>query len=1856
MMMLNLPQYQETDQLYAGTRTLVYRAIRAIDSQPVIIKVLRNPHPNFNELVQFCNQYIITHNLEHPAIVQPLALDIYGNGYALVMPDDGAIALSDYWQVSTRSLTEFLDIAIQLAQALHYLIEQRIIHKDIKPSNILIHPKTRQVKLIDFSISSWLPKEQQQLTHLNGLEGTLAYISPEQTGRMNRGIDYRTDFYSLGVTFFELLTGKLPFETSDPMELVHCHIAKMPPELGNGEEIPQVVSNIVMRLMAKNAEDRYQSALGLKHDLERCLQQWEATKKITPFKLGARDVCDRFLIPEKLYGREAEVQILLNAFERVANSPESGHRRAEIILLAGFSGIGKTAVVNEVHKPIIKQRGYFIKGKFDQFNCNIPFSAFVQAFRDLMSQLLGESDADLANWTAKILEAVGENGQVLIDVIPELEQIIGKQPTVPELSGSAAQNRFNLLFGKFVRVFTTKEHPLVIFLDDLQWADSASLNLLKLLMDESEVGYLLVLGAYRDNEVFPAHPLILTLDDITKQGANINTLTLAPLDEADINRLVADTLLCSVEIAAPLSQLVYQKTQGNPFFATQFLKGLHEDGWIKFEAKVGYWQCDLAQVRQLALTDDVVEFMVGRLRKLPQATQEVLKLAACIGNRFDLATLAVVCDRTQEEVASDIWTGLQEGFVVPESESYKFFQTGDYEVKEVEEIAVGYRWLHDRVQQAAYALIPDDQKQTTHYRIGQLLLQKIPSETREDRIFELVSQLNYGIAFITEQKERDKLAQFNLIACRKARSTTAYQAGREYAKTGLSLLGENAWQRQYEMSLAFHDIAAELASLCGDFEAMEQFIGAVIAQAHSLLEQVNVYRMRILSNTSRNKLTEAIAIAQQVLQQLGVNFSEAPKQNDIQQVVAEINQLIANRNIEDLVNLPMMTDREKIAIVQIANSVIPVAYVVGSPLFSLLVALSVKLSIQYGNTSVSAFIYACYGIIACNMQQDVDAGVKFGQLALQIVSKLEAKAVKPEVLMVVGAFLLHRKSHIREMLTLLQEGYGAALEVGNLEYVGYTAQYFCLNSFWCSQPLVTLEQETRAYCHALMQLNQLTTANYCRIYWQSILNLLGIYEHPIILSGEAIQEAEFLPRLLCVHDSMGLYFFYLYKLMLCYLFGEIESAQNYAVEASRYSMAGSGFVSESSFYFYNSLTALAALSPCSEETLEAFQQVEQNQTQLQQYWAYYAPMNHQHKVDLVEAEKCRVLGQKIEAIELYDRAIAGAKENGYTQDEALANELAAKFYLAWGKEKIAAVYMQEAYYCYARWGAKAKTDHLEKTYPQLLTPILQQPQSPLNLSNQQTSTQNFGTVTTATSVLDLISVIEASQALSEEIELDALLSKLMHIVIENAGADKGALILDNSGTWEIAAQCVNGNCHLSTIPLDQADNLPSSIINTVKRTQQTLLINNIKQDKTFTTDPYLFQQQPQSLCCTPILNQGKLVGILYLENHLTTEAFTPDRIKVLNLLTTQAAISIENARLYQRVEDYNRTLERQVAERTEQLQQKNQELAQTLQELKATQDGLIQSEKMAALGQLVAGIAHEINTPLGAIRAAIGNTDKALEGALSQIPQLLPQLNSQQQADFFSVLEQSLRHQPSLSTREKREIKRTLTQQLESHAIANAKQLAHLLTEGGLHHSFDAQLSLLQTPQANQIVQIAYDIARLHANSQTINNAVERSSKIVFALKSYARYDRSGEKQSVQITEGIETVLELYHNYLKKGVTVIRHYQPVPEISCYPDELVQVWTNLIHNAVQAMDSKGTLDIGVRQQNQEIVVEVTDSGCGIPPEIKDKIFQPFFTTKPAGEGSGLGLDIVQKIIEKHQGTITFASVPGNTTFTVTLPMQ
>ncbi|MEH2015610.1 ATP-binding sensor histidine kinase [Nostoc sp.] len=1799
--LVTIPGYQVKEQLYNGSKTLVYRGYRETDSLRVVIKLLKNPYPSFSELVQFRNQYTITKNLNSPLIIQTYSLEPYQNGYVLVMEDFGGISLKESGIGSSlQNLTEFLQIAIALCNILDILYRDRIIHKDIKPANILINPETKQVKLIDFSIASLLPRETQTLISPNLLEGTLAYISPEQTGRMNRGIDYRTDFYSLGVTFYELLTGKLPFESKDMMELVHCHIAKLPAPL-EPFKIPKSISDIVMKLMAKNAEERYQSALGLKYDLENCLTQLQSTGKIESFPIAQRDVCDRFIIPDKLYGRETEVEILLQAFERVSLGA------TEMMLVAGFSGIGKTVVVNEVHKPIVRQRGYFIKGKFDQFQKNIPFSAFVQAFRNLMGQLLTLSDAEIQQWKNKILEAVGENGQVILEVIPELSIIIGIQSPAPELSGSAAQNRFNLLFQKFTQVFTSFEHPLVIFLDDLQWADSASLKLLQLLMEQT--GHLLILGAYRDNEVSPTHSFILTGDEIVKTGAVVNTITLQSLSLVDMNQLVADTLNCDRSLAQPLTELVYQKTKGNPFFATQFLKALYEEEQITFDWEARHWQCDIAQVRALAITDDVVEFMALQLQKLPTQTQDVLKLAACIGAEFDLTTLAIVSQQFPEDTAAALWKALQEGLIIPNTEIYKFFIQSD-SVSVCDAAAnPTYRFLHDRVQQAAYSLIPDEQKKTTHHRIGQQLLKNTSESEQEERIFQIVNQINVAVELIEQPTAREELAKLNLIAGRKAKNSTAYSAAVKYFAVGRNLLTSDRWKIQYNLTLTLYVEATEAAYLNTDIDEMEQLAEMVLQQAKTALDTVKVYGVRINAYTSQGQLLKAINTGLMILKQFEIDLPESPDLEDVAQISQKTQALLGTKKPTDLLNLPEMTNPQILAVMQILNEILVPAYLTKPNLNSLIIMTQMNLSMIYGNGSISALGYSSYGLFLCAVAGEIEQGYEFGQLALNLLSKFKEKKIEARVLFVTSTFIIHWKVHVRETLKLLQNAYSSGWESGNLMTLGYAAYAYGFHAYFMGYELSELEQEMTAYSKVLSQINQQTQLNYNELYRQSIINLLGQTASPSLLLDEADKEQELLARYQQTDDKTGLWHFFLNKLILCYFFQEFEAALEYIEQAKYYVSAGKGMFNIPVFYFYASLTWLTILPKHPKSKQEnILQQVAANQKNMQK-WTSHNPTNHLHKFYLVEAERHQVLGEYLEAMKNYDLAISLAKENGYIQEEGLSNELAAKFYLDWGKEKVAQAYMQEAYYCYAHWGAKAKTDDLTKCYPKLLQPILQQqtinfnPLETIGFSGTVSSTHTSSTTSTNISnVLDFTSVLKASQAISSSLEIDQLITSLTRIILENSGAKKSALILPqgedtavrgfpplkqvSGDTWQVKAITFinhgsNSHIEIQTIlnsqPLNTCQDIPVNIINYVKNTQQTVVIDNLQTDIPGVIGEYMYRIKPQSVLCTPIINQGHLVGIIYLENKLTPGVFTSDRLSVINLLSSQAAISLENAQLYQQA-------------------------GQALQDLQQAQLQIVQSEKMSALGNLVAGVAHEMNNPLGFIYASL----------------------QQAKPSLADIVEHLKLYQSSLPNP-------------DDEIIDHAKEI-------------DLDYSLEDLPKMIDSMVMACD----------------RLNNISTSLRTFSRADKD-YKVPFNIHEGIDsTILILKHrlkaNEQRPAIEVITDYGDLPQIECFPGQLNQVFMNLLANAIDALDESNTgrsfkeiktnpnrIIIKTSLENEGVKIAIIDNGKGMNESVKQKIFDHLFTTKGVGKGTGLGLAIARQIVEEtHNGKLSFNSVLGEGT--------
>ncbi|WP_445633079.1 histidine kinase [Nostoc sp. DSM 114161] len=1804
----HLPGYTIVEQLYSGSQTIVYRGVEESSQRPVVIKLLQQDYPTFNELLQFRNQYTITKNLNIPGITHPYSLEPYGNSYALVMEDFGGISLRSYTQKYSLSLQEILEIARQIADILHDVCQHRVIHKDIKPANILIHPESQQVKLIDFSIASLLPRETQEIQNPNVLEGTLAYLSPEQTGRMNRAIDYRSDFYALGVTLYELLTGKLPFESNDPMELVHCHLAKLPlpPHIVN-PEIPAILSEIVLKLMAKNAEDRYQSALGLKHDLECCLNQWKATGRIETFALGQRDVCDRFIIPEKLYGRETEVATLLKAFERVANGS------SEIMLVAGFSGIGKTAAINEVHKPIVRQRGYFIKGKYDQLQRNIPFSALMQAFRDLMGQLLSESNVQLAQWKAKILAAVGENGQAIVDVIPELELIIGQQPPVPELSGSAVQNRFNLLFQKFIQVFTTPEHPLVMFLDDLQWADSASLNLLQLLIGEASSGYLLILGAYRDNEVFPTHPLILTLEQIQQTQATVNTIALQPLAEITVNQLVADTLSCPHELAQPLTQLVYQKTKGNPFFTTQFLKALHEEDCIQFQPELGYWQCDLASVRQLALTDGVVEFMALQLQKLPVQTQEVLKLAACIGSQFDLKTLAMVSEQSIIDMATNLWTALQEGLILPISETYKFFQSNNSDnIDRGGEIAVPYKFLHDRVQQAAYGLIPEEQKQSTHFKIGQQLWANTPEAEREGKLFEIVNQLNYGLK-LTSQKsslgllnaengdeipklqeldlgQRKELAQLNLQAGQKAKAATAYETASKYFTAGLALLPENAWEDDYDLTLALYTEAAEIEYLTAHFEQAERLSEIVLQHAQDLLQKVKMYEIRIYFYIAQNQMLAAIDICLRVLEFLGEPLFKEPP---------------VELAIEDLINLPEMLDRHKLAAMRITIAMVTPSLNAKPDLLPAIAYTLVNLSIQFGNSAFSAFGYTFYGLVLCSSPTGIARGYRFGQLGLKLLERFNDRKLHAKVANIFDVFVRHWREPARKTIAPLRQAIQVGLEVGDVEYACYNATSYCNYLFFVGEALEQVNQQQQNYIDLLLKFKQEYQIYFGQICRQLVLNLMGAAEDPLILVGESFDEEKMLPILLGTQNGTLLFLLHLAKTILLFIFKDYRQALIHAQEAEKYRQNMVGFLQFAEHNFYYSLALLAACSNGNEtEQQSALEKVAENQKLMSQ-WAFHAPANHQHKYDLVEAERARILGH-VDAKIYYDKAIQGAKENGYIQEEALASELAAKFFLSWGKENAATDYIQQAYYCYAHWGAKAKVAHLEEQYPQLLTVILQSPNLAITSATTIPSTLIKGVTKSSSNqnvYLDLQAVMKAAQAISQEIELEKLLASLMQITIANAGAQIGHLVLRQEEQWLVVAQADRELVTTLKIPLEQYPEIPQSLIYAVARTQDTAVFEDLSTAVQFASDRYIIARQPKSVLCTPISRQGKLIGILYLENNLTLGAFTSDRIEILQLLTSQAAISVENARLYQQTENYSQTLKAEVEHKTQALNQKAQDLEQALKKLQQTQGQLIHSEKMSSLGQLVAGVAHEINNPVNFIKGNLVHTESYV-------------------ADMMSLLmlyEQEY-PQPSQVIQDKRE-------------------------EIDLDFLFE---------DANQIL-------------ESMKVGSHRISQIVQSLRNFVRLDEA-EIKAVDLHSGIESTLLILQHRLpgsenQPEVRVIKEYGNLPLVTCYPSQLNQVFLNIINNAIDAIRDNPHSErpeIRIRTgmiDGEWLRIAIANTDSTIPVSLQERIFEPFFTTKPVGRGQGLGLFVCYSIIQQHRGSLTVRSQPNEgTEFEIVLPIS
>jgi PAS domain S-box-containing protein len=1446
----------------------------------LVAPVSEHPVPAILERLE--HEYSLRDELDSEWAARPLTLVRREGRPMLILEDPGgepldrllgsarnASALADAGG-QPMDLSRFLRFAIGLAAALGKLHQQGFVHKNIKPANILVDSASGAVWLTGFGIASRLPRERQSAEPPGMIAGTLAYMAPEQTGRMNRSIDSRSDLYSLGVSFYEMLTGTLPFKASDPMEWVHCHIARQPaPPDQYAREIPAPLSAIVMKLLAKTAEDRYQTAAGVEADLRRCLAEWEKLGRIDSFSLGTHDASDRLWIPERLYGRDREVKVLLDAFERVVVSGTSG-----LALVAGYSGIGKSSVVHELQKAIVPPRGLFIAGKFDQHKRDIPYSTLAQAFQTSVRQILGKSREEVGHWREDIRQAVGPNGQLITNLIPELGLIIGQQPPVPPLPPQEAQHRFQAVFRRFLGVFARKEHPLTLFLDDLQWLDAATLTLIEHLVTHPDAKHLLIIGAYRDNEVSPFHPLILMLDSIRKAGVIVDEIVLNPLSLKDVNQFIADALCCERVRSKALARLVHKKTAGNPFFVIQFLTALAGENLVEFDSSEPAWKWDVERIHAKGYTDNVVDLMAGKLSRLPHPTQEALGQLACLGNVAEIATLALVQGESEKQIHAALWEAVRVGLV---------FRRGSV-----------YTFLHDRVQEAAYALIAEGERAAVHLRIGRLFVSGTASEETEEKIFEIVNQLNRGSGLIDSLEERERVAELNLFAGKRAKTSTAYASALRYLIAGRALLAEESWEQQYALTFALEFERAECEFLSGDFAAAEERLLILSRQAEDVVDGAVVARLQTELYAALDQNDRAVAAALQYLRRAGVDWSPHPTTEEVRREYERIWQQLGDSPIEALVDLPPMTDLACRATIDLLTAVEEPSFFIDQNLRGLVIARIVNLSLEHGNSDGSCVAYVQLGWLVGPRFDDHKTAFRFGKLGLDLMERRGLERFRTRVSQCFGYFINPWSRQLRSSLELLRRSFHTAQEAGDIKYAVYSWDRLVTILLAAGDPLSDVRREAETGLEFARKANFGYIVDIIIGELRFIRALQGLTTSLCSFSDPEFDESRFEQNSKAnPHSVFARCWYWLRKLQVCFYAGDYAAALEAASKAEPLLQIGPGHFEGAEFLFYDALARVARYDSATPEEKTRHREVLAAHHRQIVLWAENCPENFGNRAALVAAEVARIEGRDLDAMHLYEEAIQSARENGFLQNEAAAHETAARFYAARG---FAHAYFRKARYCYLRWGALGKVRQIDQQHPPL---------------HEERTPSTAATIETPVEQLDLKTVMKASQAVSSEIVLEQLIDTLMVIAVEHAGAERGLLILPHGEELRIAAEARTGRDGVEVevqdalvTPLD----LPDSLLHYVIRTQESVILDDGSTQNLFWQDEYVRQQRPRSILCLPLVKQTKLMGILYLENNLAPGVFTSSRFALLELLASQAAISLDSATLYADLAELNADL------------------------------------------------------------------------------------------------------------------------------------------------------------------------------------------------------------------------------------------------------------------------------------------------------------------------------------------------------------
>jgi predicted ATPase/GAF domain-containing protein len=1481
--------YKAIEEVSRTEWCLLQRGERVEGGPPVLLKTPPSHPPQNSDVELLKREFELFRRIACPGVPSVNELVRKEGSCALVLQDPGGISLAKHLNSQSLSLDSFFKLAIPLVATLAELHRQDLVCWSLSPQSILVNHVTGEVFLIDLALAVQESGLSQAHLPLHLFRSLLPYLSPEQTGRMNRTTDYRTDFYSLGVIFYEMLTGSRPFHSEDDLELIHAHIAKLPrPPAEVNRGVPMPLSDLVMKLLAKTAEERYQSALGIKEDLEQCQRQWSSVAWITSFPLGQRDISDRFLIPQKLYGRDEEVRKLLEAFDRACEASSS------MMLVSGYSGIGKTSLIQELYKPIVSQRGYLISGKFDQVGRNVPFGALIQAFRGLVQQLLTESEERLMKTRSQLSEALGPNGGVLTEVLPELELVIGKQSAPPVLDPTAAQNRFQMVFQNFVAALSTQEHPLVIFLDDLQWADSATLSLLQPLLTSRDIQFLFLMGAYRDNEVDAAHPLARTLATLESAGARLHHVSLGPLTLSDLNRFVRDTLQGELSQTAPLARLVMEKTGGNPFFLIQFLKVLKQEGFLEFSYEKRCWTYQMEAIRGADITDNVVDLMTQKIRRLSPESQHALTLAACIGNPFDLETLAIVNQQSSTVAPENLREAVDEGLIMP------LVSYDDFSGQQPRSPTIpSYAFLHDRVQQAAYALVPDQQKPLVHLTVGRLLLKRWDLTVVEEKVFDVVHHLNLGSSLITDDAECLAVAQLNLNAGRKAKASTAYQPALSYLQAGLALLSEKQWSSEYDLLFALHLDAAECKYLCGHFDEADQDFDLLLKRARTRMDKAQVYALRVLEYENQSRYAAALECGREGLGLFGVSFAASPDEKEValESELSSIRELLGGRAIGDLISLPVMTDPEKRMVMRLLTIIWASAYISGDQILTRLIsATMVRFSLEYGNTEESAYGYATHTVTIGPIKGDYASAYDWGQLALLVNERFNDQKGRAKIHQQFHAHANYWRRPLQTCVPHAREASRIGLETGDFAYAGYGAFTECWHTILVTPHLDQFVQDCSASLALLerVKMTGLIPAQKAIQNWARALQ--GSTDHPTSFSNAGFDETAFLETY--GDHPFRVIYLHVLKVHLCVLFEEFGLARE-AARCARmvaHHLLGTIWPVYLDFFEGLALTGVYRQADVAERAL-----IETEVARLQRGLSVLAencPENFRCLALLLTAELESIRDKTSEAMQSYEQAIQSAQESENLHIQALASELYARFWKQRGNLEVASLYLHKAQHCYSAWGATAKVKHLGETLIRLAgSPELPSTTAAAGVpaSAHPYREQGLGVL------LDVATVSKAARAIAVEIVLEELLRKLMRIALENAGAQRGCFLQEEKGRLVLAAEGDVDSTEvmvLPEIPREVGKSVSMAVVHYVQKTGEGVVVGNAVSDSRFSGDPYIRAACPKSILCVPVVNQGKSGGLLYLENNLAANAFTADRIEVMRILSSQAAISLENARLY----------------------------------------------------------------------------------------------------------------------------------------------------------------------------------------------------------------------------------------------------------------------------------------------------------------------------------------------------------------------